>query len=45
VGEPVLAALLAWWLLGENLDWRTGAGGVLILAGIGLAALQARTRA
>ena len=44
VGEPVLAALLAWWLLGENLDWRTGAGGTLILAGIGLAALQARPR-
>jgi drug/metabolite transporter (DMT)-like permease len=45
VGEPVLAAGLAWWLLGEALDWRTGAGGLMILAGIGLAALQARPRA
>ncbi|HEU4516461.1 MAG TPA: DMT family transporter [Steroidobacteraceae bacterium] len=45
VGEPVLAAVLAWWLLGEPLDWRTGAGGALILAGIALATLQARPRA
>ncbi len=45
VGEPVLAALLGWWLLGESLDARTLAGGLLILAGIGLAALAARPRA
>jgi drug/metabolite transporter (DMT)-like permease len=38
VGEPVLASLLGWWLLGEEPGWRTGAGGVLILAGIALAA-------
>jgi drug/metabolite transporter (DMT)-like permease len=44
VGEPVLASLLGWWLLGESLDWRTGAGGGLILAGIALATLSARTR-
>ncbi len=44
VGEPVLASILGWWLLGEELDWRTGAGGVLILAGITLAALAARNR-
>jgi len=24
VGEPVLASLLGWWLLGEALNWRTG---------------------
>ena len=42
IGEPVLAALLGWWLLGEGLDWRTGAGGLLILAGIVIAASAAR---
>lgn len=44
VGEPVLASTLAWWLLGEELDWRTGAGGLLILAGIALATHAARAR-
>ena len=44
VGEPVLASLLGWWLIGEALDWRTGAGGILILGGIALATLAARTR-
>jgi drug/metabolite transporter (DMT)-like permease len=38
VGEPVLASLLGWWLFGEEPGWRTAAGGVLILAGIALAA-------
>ena len=38
VGEPVLASVLAWWLLGEALDWRTGAGGLLILLAIASAA-------
>jgi drug/metabolite transporter (DMT)-like permease len=38
VGEPVLASALAWWILGEALDWRTGAGGFLILAAIAFAA-------
>ena len=42
VGEPVLASLLGWWLLGERLDWQTGAGGILILAGILLGASAAR---
>jgi drug/metabolite transporter (DMT)-like permease len=42
VGEPVLASLLGWWLLGERLDWQTGAGGLLILAGILLGASAAR---
>ena len=42
VGEPVLASLLGWWLLGETLDARTGAGGLLILAGIAMATLGAR---
>jgi drug/metabolite transporter (DMT)-like permease len=44
VGEPVLASLLGWWVIGEALDWRTGAGGVLILAGIALATLSSRPR-
>ena len=42
VGEPVLASLLAWWLLGEGLDWQTGAGGALILTGILLGASATR---
>jgi drug/metabolite transporter (DMT)-like permease len=45
VGEPVLASLLAWWLLGEPLEPETGAGGLLILGGIALATLAARSRA
>jgi drug/metabolite transporter (DMT)-like permease len=44
VGEPVLASVLGWWLLGEAVDWRTGLGGVLVLAGIALATLGARPR-
>lgn len=42
VGEPVLASMLAWWILGEPLEARTGAGGILVLAAIGLATLGAR---
>ncbi len=42
VGEPVLASMLGWWLLGERLDWQTGAGGLLILAGILLGASATR---
>lgn len=41
VGEPVLASALAWWILGEALDWRTAAGGVLVLAAIACATLGA----
>jgi drug/metabolite transporter (DMT)-like permease len=41
VGEPVLASVLGWWLLGEAVDWRTGVGGLLILAGIALAVRRA----
>jgi drug/metabolite transporter (DMT)-like permease len=44
VGEPVLASLLGWWLLAEALDWHTGTGGLLILAGIALATRAARPR-
>ena len=44
VGEPVLASILAWWILGEELDWHTGAGGILILAAIAFAALGRRPR-
>ncbi len=42
VGEPVLASMLAWWILGEALHWRTGAGGILVLAAIGFATLGVR---
>lgn len=42
VGEPVLASLLGWWLIGEALDARTAAGGLLVLAAIALAARQPR---
>ncbi len=42
VGEPVFASLLGWWLLGEELDWQTGAGGLLILTGIVLGLSAAR---
>ena len=42
VGEPVIASVLAWWLLGERLDWQTAAGGVLILAGVLLGSSAAR---
>lgn len=45
VGEPVLASVLGWWLLGEGVDWRTGIGGALVLAGIALATLASRVRA
>jgi drug/metabolite transporter (DMT)-like permease len=45
VGEPVLASLLGWWLIGEALDARTAAGGLLILAAIALAARQPRSTA
>ena len=44
VGEPVLAAFLGWWLLGEAVEWRTGAGGILILAGIAIGARAAHAR-
>jgi drug/metabolite transporter (DMT)-like permease len=42
VGEPVLASMLAWWILGEALDWRTGVGGILVLAAIASATYGAR---
>jgi drug/metabolite transporter (DMT)-like permease len=41
VGEPVLASLLGWWLLGEAVDARTALGGALVLAGIALASRRA----
>lgn len=41
-GEPILATLLAWWLLGEPVTLRILLGGVLVLAGIVLAARGAR---
>lgn len=44
VGEPVLASILGWWLLGEAVDGRTALGGALVLAGIALATLAARPR-
>ena len=42
VGEPVIASVLGWWLLGEGLDWQTAVGGLLILTGILLGASAAR---
>lgn len=40
-GEPVLASLLAWWLLHEPLTLRVVAGGALVLAAIWVAARSA----
>jgi len=40
LGEPVLSSLLAWWFFGETLTWAKAAGGMLILAGIYLAATR-----
>lgn len=37
-GEPLLAGLFAWLLLGEAVTVATAAGGVLVLAGIAMAA-------
>jgi drug/metabolite transporter (DMT)-like permease len=45
VGEPVGAAILAWLILGEALSPLTGAGGLLILAGIYLTARAAPPKA
>lgn len=41
-GEPVLASLLAWWLLDEPLTARVAAGGALVLAAILVAARPGR---
>jgi drug/metabolite transporter (DMT)-like permease len=41
-GEPVIAALLAWWLLGEPVTGRTALGGALVLAGVIVAVRAAR---
>jgi drug/metabolite transporter (DMT)-like permease len=41
-GEPVLASLLAWWLLDEPVGARTALGGVLVLSGIVVAARARR---
>jgi drug/metabolite transporter (DMT)-like permease len=43
-GEPVLASLLAWWLLDEPVGPRTALGGALVLAGILVAAGVVRAR-
>ena len=43
-GEPVLASLLAWWLLDEPIGPRTALGGALVLAGILVAAGVIRAR-
>lgn len=39
VGEPILASLFAWWLLGEQLEARLIPGAVLVIAGILLVSL------
>ncbi len=41
-GEPVLATLLAWWLLGEPVTARIALGGALVLGGIVVAARAPR---
>lgn len=41
-GEPVLAAGLAWWLLGEPVTGRILLGGALVLGGIAVAARATR---
>jgi drug/metabolite transporter (DMT)-like permease len=35
--QPVMAAVFAWLLLGEGLDWAQAGGGAVVLAGIWLA--------
>jgi drug/metabolite transporter (DMT)-like permease len=42
--QPVMAALLAWYLFQERLGWIQGLGGMLVLAGIGLASPRPRVR-
>ncbi len=39
VGEPVLAGLFAWWLLGERLEIRVVPGAALVIVGIVLVSL------
>jgi drug/metabolite transporter (DMT)-like permease len=41
---PVTAVILGMMVLGEQLDWRTIAGGVLILSGIALVVIRRRKR-
>ncbi len=41
--EPVFAAILAAWLLGDRLGARGAAGGLLVLAGIVVSELRLRT--
>jgi drug/metabolite transporter (DMT)-like permease len=43
--QPVVAALLAWPILGEPVTLRQAIGGIIILAGIALAHLQLSSRA
>lgn len=45
VGEPILAALLAWWLFDERVTVLVWLGGALILGGILLSARAMRTPA
>lgn len=42
-GEPVLAAGLAWWLLGETVTASTVLGGALVLSGVAVAARAMRS--
>ena len=41
---PVTAVILGMIVLGEQLDWRTIAGGVLILSGIALVVIRRRKK-
>jgi LPXTG-motif cell wall-anchored protein len=42
---PVVAVLLGMMVLHEQLNWRTIAGGALIMSGIGFIVLQKRRKA
>ena len=35
--QPVVAAIAAWWILGEHLYWSQAVGGAVVLVGIGMA--------
>ncbi len=41
--EPVFAAALAWWIFSERVSWVQAIGGIVLLAGVGVAALRAQS--
>ncbi len=42
--QPVATALAAWLVLGEQIGWEVGVGGVLVLAGVRLTGTSSRIR-